>query len=843
MMKEQMAHSTATEEQVWITVYQEGRPVDRLVAHPDSKPIRIAEGMQLTDSFGIHPALTERHYRTPLSIEATVMTDSTNIVLVYGKGQVILNWDRREDLLHIRHPVTGQAFNMPGLGSVPAGRWHQVEWVIAEDVMRFLVNGEERFALPGNYRGLQGPIGIRTGWRANLRVGMLAVKEHRPADFVSAADNGAAKSRTFALPGYRPAPHEHSLWACLLGAMHYYNRYIDESDWMGVSGLAFSPPRSVFDKDDENLRLLQAQARLLGIDIQPAETDHAADLLAEGVPLFAGFKGKRPYMAVTGCEGRSLIFECPERGGLAFYPDEQLQEGEAPRIYSVRQVEGTDRRHQMEAAFRLAAKAGEDNAHAYRKWLEAISDTADDPSRHAGIASEWRKAREQAVLYLHRSMEQAGPSLTELIKEGSRLYQTIAAALGEAERWFLDGASQRPSDSDWQTKAADSIRRAASLESSVSEIMRRLSEELGHQTMLEGLRYHGMSCMSPFNTYRGIVNYYGIACSDAWLQGITGRPLLFAMHERINVHDFCIPLPERRLVELFGNIGLDIGGVEGCARGEAYRSLLREAWDAARKAIDEGWACFGRAVDFPGGEYSIIRGYDRDGYYTSSWHGPSERTIPWTMYGLGQCPCEPCTARRVNFQDEGPVRTVCRCDECQRNQQRGAILSPQEEGEVRLYWTKPKPAPGDRTAVREALQLAVEFADPAGKWAQPGMVTGPDAFDVLIRALEKGQYDGWYLGLHANAWRELRHSGWRFLIEVKERLNDPALDAAFDAAIGYAAKLNEAFGQLNEMFPWMQPFGPIPDVERRYAAADLMRGAKQAEIGAVQAYRRLVELL
>ncbi|GIP34480.1 hypothetical protein [Paenibacillus sp. J2TS4] len=856
MMKKQMAAQPVIDDSIWINVYQDGQPVDRLIAHPDSQPISLPEGMQFTDSFGVYSALTERHYRTPLSIEATLMTDSTNMVLVYEKGQVILNWDRREDLLHVRHPVTGEAFNVPGLGSVPTSRWHQVEWVIAEDVMRLLVNGEERFVLPGNYRGLQGPIGVRTGWQANLRVGTLAVTEFRPAEPRPDETGGQMKDKALVLPGYRPVPHDYSWIGCLMGAMQFYNRYIDESDWLATTGLAFAPVEVARSEEDIDLLRLSDPIKLLGVEVREADKERISDLLAEGVPLMGRLQGQREFMAITGCMGPSLRIESVERGGMTLRMDELSEGGEEPEIYSIHLVDGEEGRNgensrkRMESAFRWAAEAGGASAHAYAEWLEVIMEPDANPAQHAQIATKWRKAREHAARYLERAMDHAGPSSMEGLREGSRVYQSIAAALREAEGTIAAAVAERPSghqqplaEEGWRRKAAEAIRRAAEVERSALEVMRQLADGLGPRTLLKGLRYHGISCMSPFNTYRGITDYYGISCSDAWLRGVTGRPFLFAMHERINVHDFCIPMPERRFIELFGNIGLDIDGVDGASQGDSYRALLRQAWDAARKAIDAGWACFGRSVDFLRGEYSLIHGYDRDGYYTSSWHGPMERAIPWEMYGLGQCPCEPCTARRVNFQDEGPVRTLCRCDACQRNQQKGAMLTPQEEGEVRLYWAKPRPAPSDRLVVREALQLAVEFADPAGKWAQPEVYTGSEAYDVLIHALDKGLYDGWYLGLHANAWQELRCFGWEFLIEAKERFNDPALSSAFDTAIGYAEKLKAAFVKLNEMFPWMQPFGPIPDAERRYAAADLMRSAKQAEMGAIQAYRTLVELL
>jgi hypothetical protein len=173
----------------------------------------------------------------------------------------------------------------------------------------------------------------------------------------------------------------------------------------------------------------------------------------------------------------------------------------------------------------------------------------------------------------------------------------------------------------------------------------------------------------------------------------------------------------------------------------------------------------------------------------------------------------------------------------------GVYLTPQEEGEVHFYIAEPKPAVEDRMIVREALQLAVEFSEDGGRWSQPHMITGSAAFDVLIRALEKNMYDGWYLGLHANGWKELRESGWLFLKEAKKRVGDTESERAFDEAIHYAGQLHQTFSKLYEMFPWMQPFGPIPDTERRLTAIELLRSAKLTETKALHAYAQLVGLL
>ncbi|PYI55673.1 hypothetical protein [Paenibacillus flagellatus] len=813
-------------QEIWIPVYGRAKPVDRLVAAPGSNPVRIPEGMQFTDSFGGNRALTERQYRAPLSIEATVMTDSTNIVLLYAQGEVILNWDRREDMLHVRHPATGQSFDAPGKGAVPPGRWHHVEWIVAEDVMRVLVDGEERFVLPGNYRGLEGKVGLRTGWRANLSVGSLHIEEHRQA-----GEGGAA---------FRPAPHESSFVGCLLGAMRACNRYADETELLGGIGYWFQPlgPAGRFDPDAAEeagaglAELLRAYGLVVRrLDVRSAGTDESAvfvrDALKEQVPIFAKAGGAdEDCRAVTAVDGTMLKLAGPE-GGAEAVPIERLS-----ALYSVRPGPEETSRGKMTAAFRRASQAAQGGDAAAAEWLSAMRESADPAALREQAAAIARK-RVNAVRYLRDAADRVGESTGSLLEEAMTFCEAAAGHWG--------GAAERMAES--AAEAEVRIRAAFEAERGGAAVLGRIAEALAGVKLLDGLRYNQFSCISQHITLHGVAKYAGISAPDEWIAGASGRPFAFAVHEKVNVHDICLPLPEAEFVRLFANVGLEIEGVEGYARGEAYRRLLERAWDAARAAIDAGYACFGRSVDFDRGEYSLIVGYDRDGYYSHGWHGRSRRAIPWNMYGLGQCQCLQCTARRLDWRTEGPVKSVCRCDACQRTLLTGPALEPQQEGDVRLYWAKPAAPADDRTIVREALAFAVEFGKPDGKWSKPGMRTGSEAYDLLIRSLERGTMDGWYLGLYANGWQECRQHASRFLNEAKRRLDGPGLAGALEAAAREAERLRVLFAKLYDMFPWMQPFGPIPDTERRYAGAELLRRAKQAEADAMKAYAELIRLL
>lgn len=816
--------SKRKQEEVWIPVYGRGKPIDRLVAAPDSKPVRIPEGMQFTDSFGGNRALTERQYRTPLAIEATVMTDSTNMVLLYAQGEVILNWDRREDMLHVRHPATGQAFDAPGKGAVPPGRWHHFEWIVAEDVMRVLVDGEERFILPGNYRGLEGKVGLRTGWRANLSVGSLHIEEHRQAGEVGAA--------------FRPVPHESSFVGCLLGAMRACNRYADESELPGGMGFSFQPlgPAGSFDPDAGAGAGLVELLRAYGLDVRRLNVpstgaDGAAafvrDELEEQVPVFAKVGDvEDDYRAVTTVDGAGLKLSGPE-GGAETAPFDRLS-----ALYAVRPGQEETVRGKMTAAFRRAAQLAKEADAAADAWLSAVRESA-DPAALREQAAAIARNREQAVRYLRDAADRVGESTVALLEEAVSSYEAASVHWNRAAERMADCAAE----------AEPRIRDAFDAEREGAAALGRIAEALAGVKLLDELRYHQFSCISQHITFHGVAKYAGISAPDSWISGASGRPFAFAVHEKVNVHDICLPLPEPEFVRLFAGVGLSIEGVEGYANGEEYRRLLKEAWDGARAAIDAGYACFARSVDFDRGEYSLIVGYDRDGYYSCGWHGRSRRAIPWNMFGLGQCQCLQCTTRRLDWRTEGPVKSVCLCDACQRALRTGPALEPQQEGDVRLYWAKPAAPADDRTIVREALAFAVEFARPGGKWSKPGMRTGSEAYDLLIRSLERGTMDGWYLGLYANGWQECRQHASRFLSEAKRRLDGPGLSGALEAAAREAERLHVLFAKLYDMFPWMQPFGPIPDTERRYAGAELLRRAQQAEADAMEAYAELIRLL
>ncbi|MFF2092193.1 VOC family protein [Paenibacillus sp. NPDC058174] len=113
--------------------------------------------------------LTPRAYRVPVKIEAVARTDSSNIRLKYGKGQIIFNWERNHDSLRCGEPSKGRAFNNMN-GRIPVNEWNHFVWEIEPDFMRVTVNGTERLLLEGKFSNIKGQAGIGSAFRSRVDV-------------------------------------------------------------------------------------------------------------------------------------------------------------------------------------------------------------------------------------------------------------------------------------------------------------------------------------------------------------------------------------------------------------------------------------------------------------------------------------------------------------------------------------------------------------------------------------------------------------------------------------------------------------------------------------------------
>ncbi|ARU60791.1 hypothetical protein CBW65_06565 [Tumebacillus avium] len=134
---------------------------------------------------------TRESYQVPLQIEVVAKTDSTNLRLHFGKGQIILNWEEDPNCFVIHEPVMGHDWKLQGKGGIPINEWVTVTWIIDRTQMTVLVNGEERFTfspddglvtlgsgmpwLLANYIHLSSPIGVGPAWGSTVTIRSVRV--------------------------------------------------------------------------------------------------------------------------------------------------------------------------------------------------------------------------------------------------------------------------------------------------------------------------------------------------------------------------------------------------------------------------------------------------------------------------------------------------------------------------------------------------------------------------------------------------------------------------------------------------------------------------------------------
>lgn len=144
-------------------------------------------GVQLTQRRDVGALFSARNYRTPLTIEAVVATDSNEMRLFYGKkspdgmshcgvmGCLILGWSDRPAELRYHDPVNGNLTATPERGGIPAHEWLTVSWTIENDQSTIFVNDEKRAIVVGDNRNLSGPVGISPAHGSVITVRSLRV--------------------------------------------------------------------------------------------------------------------------------------------------------------------------------------------------------------------------------------------------------------------------------------------------------------------------------------------------------------------------------------------------------------------------------------------------------------------------------------------------------------------------------------------------------------------------------------------------------------------------------------------------------------------------------------------
>ncbi|UCH51021.1 MAG: hypothetical protein JSV54_08470 [Chloroflexota bacterium] len=245
------------------------------------------------------------------------------------------------------------------------------------------------------------------------------------------------------------------------------------------------------------------------------------------------------------------------------------------------------------------------------------------------------------------------------------------------------------------------------------------------------------------------------------------------------------------------NVGYDIRGILGFKQGkESFNNKQREAWEFAKKAIDQGIPCYGWELEMP--EYYVILGYDDTGYYYSG---------PGCDFGKGPKP----------WQELGDTGI----------------------GLVEMYSVRPGQAADDARTVKEALEFALEHAEQ--KWAHTNYKAGLAGFDKWINTLEVGTANGDGMAYNTAVWAECRGFGTRFLREARARLNGKASVLLKDAAEQYEMVFQH-LKRVAELFP-MPSGNEIDDEERCNKAVAHLRNARNKEEVGLELLGKIVKAL
>ena len=279
---------------------------------------------------------------------------------------------------------------------------------------------------------------------------------------------------------------------------------------------------------------------------------------------------------------------------------------------------------------------------------------------------------------------------------------------------------------------------------------------------LKNLKWSPM-WVSHLGCVKGCLDFLGVEISDAWLYGGTGHAFI------INVSkDSCPSGPTAWKTEMLFQqapyLGYEIAGVFGSKYHQDLNGLQREAWDFARKTIDEGLPVFAWEVEIP--EFYVVYGYDESGYYYS---GPEAD------------------------DGKGPKSW----DE----------LGDTGIGLVELYSVKPVKAKPPIEVVKSSFEKVLKHANNPDDWIFENYASGLKGFDFWIEGLESGIANRFGMGYNAAVWFACRKNALIFLKEAKECLKGKS-GVLFDKAAGHYQIVADRLGNLSETYPWTPEGGP-----------------------------------
>ncbi|MEM0897896.1 MAG: hypothetical protein AAGJ79_13550, partial [Verrucomicrobiota bacterium] len=120
---------------------------------------------------------TRAKFSPPFIATVVAKTDSTNIRVKYAKGQVILNWEVKQDELRVRHPETGGQNGIKNEGRIPTDEWVEVKWEILENSTTVSVNGDTKFEADGDFSRLNSQVGVGPAFGSTVTLQSLTIEK------------------------------------------------------------------------------------------------------------------------------------------------------------------------------------------------------------------------------------------------------------------------------------------------------------------------------------------------------------------------------------------------------------------------------------------------------------------------------------------------------------------------------------------------------------------------------------------------------------------------------------------------------------------------------------------
>ncbi|WP_199615871.1 hypothetical protein [Paenibacillus alkalitolerans] len=751
-------------------------------------------GMSLTNDDDRYFAWSDREYRTPLLIEATVKTDSTNIRMKYGaKGNLIFNWEVQPDTLILSNPATNQENRAKRAGTVPIDSWVQVRWLIDEGRMSVVVDHVERFAMKGNFAGMSEKVAIGAAWGSRVTVKSVRV--------VELPGGKAAPEGVRMLHGLVPDGQAPGVLGCLRGVLHYWNRYIPDPRFFALAGGAGA--LMIGGERIWGEQLLEEHASTIGI--VPERLGAVGSLTAEirksiddGCPCLMFDAEVADFVLIAGYNETGCIVRSAD-------------------LEAVRHWDGFRNRDQT-AVYRLTPGVERD---AFRSLvdmmvrplppdpgvaaLDACIHNVETGNYEVGalayLAAFWSKCRLHSSEFLYETSGMSG-SAASLLLEAAECMRSSGNA--------LERLHQAVGEKDAAAALLKEIRQA---EQQKETLLCKAVDLLKQRKELLSYRFTGLH-MSHAGALRACLDVLPAEpVTNAWLYGATGYAFVMALDEHITNRGPTFGLPYGHLHRLAANIGLKINGIRVYTDSHDHHQWRSRAIQGIRQAIDAGLPCFGQGLAETS-ETEVLHGYEPQGYLTHGWHQRG-LPIPWEALGMAYCPCVPCSGRR--------------------KEQFGENVDVQS-GFISVHWAEAVQASDAESTVRQAFSYILEQNSGSPGTSLPGYLYGTDAYEHWIRVVKEGNAVGFYVGYLCDTWRECRSYAAPFLREAASKLDPDWTEALEEAARYYDASASK-WKRLNELYPWMQPRSKVVDVDKRMQTVELLEGIMASE----QAGMRIIE--